>query len=185
MHPNWFVALPIPADWLPALQANAPEGLRWFQPTDVHLTIAFLGAMNPDKQQAVMEQMQQVVHASIPIRLATMIALPSERNFSAVSLKISGGNETISQLMEQWRGAFYQAAEARPDTRPPLPHITVARPRRDASFGQRKAILDWVKTYPVPAAELVVDSIAFYTWADDRSRQQFKIIVSRRLDAIC
>jgi len=182
MRPNWFVAFPIPAaEWLAEIRADAPKGLRWFHPIDIHLTLAFLGPMNPVCQRAVTELMEQVKYDPISVRFKALMVLPSARNFSAISLSISTGNDAIAQLIEQWRGAFYRIAEARSDTRPPLPHITIARPRRDLSFAQRQEIIAWSQTVQMPTNDIWIDTLALYTWADNRAGRQFKIMYEKRL----
>jgi 2'-5' RNA ligase len=45
--PNWFIALPVsPLGWFERLVPPPPAGFRAFHPDDLHLTIAFLGAVD-------------------------------------------------------------------------------------------------------------------------------------------
>ena len=50
MNPNWFVAWPVSgaAEWIAALEKNAPRGHRFLAPEDLHVTLAFLDRFVPN-----------------------------------------------------------------------------------------------------------------------------------------
>ena len=54
---NYFVAFParIPEESLLSIRTGAPEGLRWFHPDDLHLTLAFFGREDPARVPALRE----------------------------------------------------------------------------------------------------------------------------------
>ena len=45
MTPNWFVAWPVSGaeEWIASLEAQSPGGLNFLAPSDLHVTLAFLG----------------------------------------------------------------------------------------------------------------------------------------------
>jgi len=180
--PNWFVAAPIPAaDWLPDVLADLPASCRGFQPEDVHLTVAFLGAMDPDRREAVAAAMDRVAAAPLHIRLGALLALPSPKRPSAFSFSVTQGAEAATGLIGDWRESLWAAAGARADTRPPLAHITVARPiRKFGPRGQREG-MDWMRGVAPPDGLLIIDRLALYTWAEDRRLRQFQIVHQRPL----
>ena len=53
MGASYFVAFPVAAEpWLERALAGAPPGVRRLHPDDVHLTLAFLGAVTEERARA-------------------------------------------------------------------------------------------------------------------------------------
>ena len=179
MKPNWFVALPVPAPWLPALVADLPESCRAFAAGDIHMTVAFLGAMDPARAPAVIEVIEALPFRPVRVGLGEMLALPAPQRVSALSLAVGEGHEEAATLIGSCRESLWDVAGARHDERPPLPHVTVARPlRKFGQQGQREA-LAWADRCQPPADVSTLNGLALYTWAEDRGRQQFRILYQR------
>jgi RNA 2',3'-cyclic 3'-phosphodiesterase len=175
MKPNWFVAAPVAAaSWLPQVLADLPPECRGFQPEDVHLTIAFFGAMAPERRPAVLEALAAIREQPITITLGRLLALPAPRRVSALSFAVAEGDEAARGLIARHRDALAAAAGARPEHRPPLAHITVARPIRKHGERGRQAARAWARQVAPPAVSLVLDRLALYTWAEDRRVRQFQ-----------
>lgn len=176
---NWFVGVPIAsADWLPELKHHAPAGLRFFDPADVHLTIAFLGRLTPDRVEKVIAALDAIPAAEFPLfkaRLGRLLLLPSPRRFSAVSFSLDAGAEQAAQLMGRHREIFYSAAAVPGDTRAPLPHITIARPRRGLGADELREIDTWAQSVEPPQFELQIGVPVLYCWARDRGERQFEV----------
>lgn len=175
---NWFVGLPV-ATWvgerlLTTLQASAPPGLRWFKPADLHLTLAFFGPVG--EAAARRGFAAGGWHHGAVVRLGGLGAFGPRRHFSAIGVEPGEGRETLVDLIAAGRDGALRGAGARPDTRPPRPHLTIARPTRDATASQRAAVLDWLHGTPPPAESLTLDRVALYTWAADRRVRQFDLI---------
>ena len=183
MKPNWFVALPVPSgDWSVKVTQNTPAGFRVFHPADLHITVAFLGPCTPKAAHAGWNTLTGKEHPPIQVQLESLCGMGNPRRPSAYALTLSKGGEETAQLMAHWRPPIYEAAGARADERPPLPHITVARPPRKAKAEMRHLGRDWVKTQSVPAAEFLLERIALYTWSVDRQTQLFQIVEERSLN---
>lgn len=182
-RPNWFVALPIPAtSWIDDIAATAPAEVKMFAPSDIHLTIAFLGAMPPVRKLDIIQHIDTMAFSPFSLSLSHLRPLPSERSPSALSFEVAQGHNTAAAFIAQWRDILCDAAGAPRDTRPPLPHVTVARPdRRHGATGKRVA-LSWAASTAAPEVELQVDSIALYTWSVDRHKRQFDIVYRRTVD---
>lgn len=178
MLPNWFVALPVrqTEDLLGALAASAPVEVRLFAPEDTHLTIAFMGAMPKERLSEVLALMQKVSFEPFRISLAELIPLPSARNVSAFSYKLNQGYSEVAALIEQWRTPLLAAGGAPPDKRPPLPHMTIGRPMRKLGRQAQTKGITWASSLPPVDFETSIDSIALYTWSEDRRYRQFKIV---------
>ena len=178
-HGNWFVGIPIAAtDWLPELQAGAPPGLRFFNPADVHMTIAFLGRLKAERVEKVVAAMDAIPATDFSpfnVRLGHLLLLPSPRRFSAVSFALSTGAEQAAQAMDRHRETFYTAADVPGDTRPPLPHITIARPRRGLGAGELREISAWAQSIEPPRVALQLGAPVLYCWARERGERQFEV----------
>jgi 2'-5' RNA ligase len=182
MAPNWFVGLPVAAGpWLAPLVADAPRALRVFHREDLHLTVAFLGACGEERALAAWRTLDGFDHDAVEVSLGGLVPMGNPRRYSALSvLLVSGGAQTAA-LIGAVREPMWAAAAARPDDRPPQPHLTVARPTRAASAAERRAALAWATGKPPVGAHVLIDRIALYTWSDDRQLRQFRIFVERPL----
>ena len=183
MRPNWFVGLHVPTDgWFAPLVADAPDHLRVFHPDDVHLTVAFLGGCGEDAAMAAWARAD--LSDGMPAfdaTLDTMRPMGYPRRPSALSLTLSDGHDEAVAIMRGLRDPMVAAAGRPPETREPLPHITVARPARNCSPAERKAAVVWAKDKPSLQAAVRIETLSLYTWSDDRRQQQFRAVVSRQL----
>ena len=176
-RPNWFVAVPVMAGkWFTSLQENRPDLCRGFDPLDLHMTLAFLGAMDPQKEEAVIKTMAQIQYSPFEFTFSGVLALPNAKRCSALALSFGEGQTEASNLIAQWRGPLIETAEARPDDRPPLPHVTIARPIRKHGATAREAALNWAEKLQPPTCRFNAESIALYTWSEDRSRNLFRMV---------
>ncbi|MCS7019537.1 MAG: 2'-5' RNA ligase family protein [Cytophagales bacterium] len=181
MKPNWFVALPVreSEELISMLARTAPPAIRLFDPADTHLTIAFMGSMPKENIPDVLEVMQKIDFEPFKISLAALVPLPSAKHPTAFSYTLQQGHAEVVQLIENWRDALLKAGGAPEAKRPALPHLTIGRPLRQ--WGKRAQLegIRWANALTTPQFETYVDSIALYTWADDRRSRQFKIVEER------
>jgi 2'-5' RNA ligase len=182
--PNWFAAIPVelPGDDFASLQRGAPDGLRWFAPEDLHVTIAFFGAFREERLEAVASAIMELPRPDIRVTVGTMLALPSTRRFSAVSLSVADGRGEASAWLKHHHGALMRAAGLPPDPREPVPHITIARPLRQAPPWQRRSILNWMEQRQPPPAVLHLRRLALYRGMEDRTARQFHVLVESVAD---
>ena len=182
MKPNWFVAIPVPAgSWFEPLVRSVPPQVRVFHPEDVHLTVAFLGPVGAERAAAGWQQITSD-HPAVEVSLGAVEPMGNPRRPSALSVIVADGFEVVADLVSALRDPILRAAEARPDTRPPKPHITVARPARNARGPARRAAIDWARARPSVGARVTLDRIALYTWAADRRERQFRIVEQHPAD---
>ena len=178
MRPNWFVAFPVPAGpWLERALAEAPPGLRLFHGDDLHVTLAFLGLV-PEAEARAAWAVAASAAASMPAVDATLgpgVAMGSLHRGSALSALIAEGNEPLASAIGAARTAILTAASARPDERPPKPHVTLARPTKRATLAERSAALAWAQTLDLGAPRVRIDRLALYTWSEDRAQRLFRI----------
>ena len=175
---NWFVALPIdPGDWFDRLVARAPTtALRLFHRDDLHITVAFLGRVEPERASAAWEATAPLARgrfeAPLAARLGRIRPMGAPRRFSALSVVLEEGGGPIAGLMAELRAVAWRAAGAEPDHRPALPHLTVARPTRSAREPARRAALAWAAACGEVGARVTVAELALYTWAERTGRDE-------------
>jgi 2'-5' RNA ligase len=175
--PNWFVGIPVASDgWFDRLVSVPPDGLRRFHPDDLHLTVAFLGPIEEDQARAGWDALRW----DLPPTTATLgqvVPMGAPRRYSALSVELVQARTAIEQAIGLCRDAICDVAGARRENRPPKAHVTIARPSRRASEEQRSAGLRWAQHLDLHQHPVLLDSIALYTWADDRRDRQFKIVL--------
>ncbi|MBW2524862.1 MAG: 2'-5' RNA ligase family protein [Deltaproteobacteria bacterium] len=183
MTPNWFIGLPVEAGtWFPRLIRGAPESVRVFHPDDIHITVAFLGSCGPEAARrawsAVTEELHRGVRPVAPLQatLGGVEPMGNPKRPSALSVVLSEGARPVAELMEALRHGAWAAADARPDRRPALPHITIARPKRKASGSERQDALRWAAELPAVGVGISLDRVALLTWAEDRRLRQFRAV---------
>lgn len=182
-RPNWFVGLTVPAgSWLSDIAGDVPPEIRMFTPSDLHLTIAFLGLMHPAAKLDIIQLIDTKSFAPFTISFGRLRPLPSERNVTALSFEIVRGHDEAARLIEAWRSPLLSKAGAKPDDRPALPHVTIARPQRIFGAAGRKAALAWAETIEPPEVELTINRIALYTWAMNRHERLFDVVYERIME---
>jgi 2'-5' RNA ligase len=182
---NWFLALVVPERAaLGEAAAGLPPGLRRFQPADLHLTLAFLGACGEDRALRAWQAVAPIGHAPIRASAGAWRAMGPLRRPSAYALTLGRGRRLTARLIEACRAAALAGADLPRDERPPLPHITLARPRRRpvGAPDSREAMAAWLARAPVPHTTFTLAEIGLYRWAEDRRERLFAIALRRPLD---
>jgi 2'-5' RNA ligase len=180
---NWFVALPVdPGAWFEAKVTGAPHGVRVFAPSDLHVTVAFLGPVDEAAAARGWEALSWGAGA-IDATLGAVVGMGSPRRPSAYSALFDRGRPELEAGIAASRDAVYAAAGARPDERPAKAHLTLARPGRSASATDRAAGLRWAEGLSLSGTPVRLDRAALFTWTEERSHGLFRIVADRPLDA--
>lgn len=181
-QPNWFVALPLPdgAGWQQAA-ATAPEAVRRFDAADLHLTVAFLGPCGEQAALQAWRALEPLRTPVIPIAAGGWRALGPPRQPSAYGLTLAQGHEALVDLLASWGARALQAAALPPPPRPPLPHVTLLRPRRREAQQWREPMQAWMAAAPLPPQVLTLAELGLWTWSPDRSQRLFAMVRRRPL----
>lgn len=175
MPANWFIALPVPAGaWFEAVQP--PSGVRRFASSDLHLTVAFLGAVSPERASRAFEHARSFPLPKTVVRLGPIEALGSRRRPAAFAAVVEQGRLQVEHAVGLARPAMWEAAGSIADPRPPLAHVTLARPMRRATAGEIERALSWAKGLRLEGALAQLERIALYTWAEDRATSLFRMV---------
>ena len=159
------------------LRPAPPPRVRVFATSDLHLTLGFLGSVQePDARKAWhrigdFPSFRRVTGSFIGIE-----PLGHPRKPSALSAIVDTGREPLAEMVAEARASLLSAAGAPEDTRPPLPHMTLARIQRRAKAAERREALRWAQAIDLGGVTFTAPSVALYTWADDRQERLFQIV---------
>lgn len=182
MSANWFIALPVAAGpWFDALQP--PAGVRLFGAEDLHLTVAFLGAVTERQARSAFEHAEQFPLATLGVQLGPVECLGSKRRPSAFSALLLAGRGEVEAALGETRQRMWDAAQARHDLRPPLAHVTLARPCRRATQAEVEQAARWARGLDLGGPTVQLDQIALYTWSEDRKLALFRRVATLPLSA--
>ncbi len=183
MRPNWFLALRVPAaGWFEERVSEPPEGVRLFRGVDLHITLAFLGGCT--EQQALRAWALNGLWelGAVPVTLGEVVPMGNPKRYSALSVLLRRGRNPVEKGIALCRDRWLEAAEARPDKRPPKAHTTIARPLRRATPDQRQQGIDWAAGLELDGVDLLLDELVLYTWAEDRRERLFRQVEARTLE---
>lgn len=182
MRPNWFVALAVPAGAWWSRVTGAPAGVRVFHPEDLHLTVAFLGPVSPhDAESAFALAREQWPAGALDVVLGDVRAMGNPRRPSALSAVVTGGAAELTAVISSLRDPVCAEAGARLDDRPPLPHVTIARPSRSATAAERDAAVAWAAGLDLGRPRVTLSRLVLYGWAEDRLARLFREHAERDL----
>lgn len=180
--PNWFLALPLPpqARWQEAA-VTAPAPLRRFAAEDLHCTLAFLGPCGEERAIAAWQALAALEASAISVQAGGWRCLGPARQPSAYGLTLAEGHASLCALLQRWEPLARQAAGLEPSTRPPLPHVTLLRPRRRDAPQLIEPMRAWMQQAPLPPGPVLLQELALYTWDLQRQQRLFRITQRRPL----
>jgi 2'-5' RNA ligase len=123
-----FVGIELPLDCKTALQALDPHlpGLRWLPPEQIHLTLSFLGDVEPSKHNLLTERLREVRVPPFFLPLQGMGSFNARGRPSVVWVGIGKGHPHLFALHKHVQDAVLRAG-LEPDLKPFHPHVTVGR----------------------------------------------------------
>lgn len=142
---RFFVALLPPADVVRDLAAviaalpgdsrpeEAAAALRWTSPDRWHVTLAFLGTVDPEVRAGLAERLGRVAHRHPPVELR--IDGAGQFGQRVLWARVAGD---LGPLTTGVRRAAIRAGAADGDDRPLRAHLTLARVRPGADIGLRE-----------------------------------------------
>jgi 2'-5' RNA ligase len=145
-----FIAIPISAEAQRALDTvirrlavQVAGGVRWVQPSGIHLTVKFLGNVEPTLVNLIADAMGRAAAGSSPfrLRLSGLGMFPSDRAPRVLWAGVGGDLEALEALQGRIE-AEMAALSFPPERRPFSPHLTLGRvrqflPRKDEGLSRR------------------------------------------------
>lgn len=129
-----FIAIPIPGPCLETI-ARIQHGLResaadvrWTAISSIHLTLKFLGEVDPAIIPELAESLRVVSHGmqAFNLRLSGLGSFPNQKNPRTIWCGILGDTEALSNLQQGIETACMKSGFA-PEDRPFRPHLTLGR----------------------------------------------------------
>src|SRR2546423_3616747 len=125
-----FVSIELPDSVKRRLAEVDPHlrGLRWLEPRQMHLTLAFLGGVPAETQEMLSEKLRTISWKSFFLPLIGLGTFPSKGWPKIIWIGVGTGHPHLFQLHKRVQEALL-AAGLEPDLRSFHPHITLARCR--------------------------------------------------------
>ncbi len=163
-----FIALAISAaaksalaDVIQRLAVQAPSGVRWVNPAGMHLTLKFLGNVEPGLVDGTIEAMARPAAGASPfsIHLSGLGMFPNERRPRVLWAGVQGNLDALQQLREQIEETVSRLGFSR-GRRPFSPHLTLGRVQEPGSSGSVRQISAAVTSTSLePTEPWLVDSV--------------------------
>ncbi|MGB3050325.1 MAG: 2'-5' RNA ligase family protein [Polyangiales bacterium] len=166
------------------LRPASPARVRVFATSDLHVTLGFLGAVQESDARNAWDRIGDFASfREVKGSFSGVEPLGHPRKPSALAAMVDTGRDALSEMIVQARDPLLRAAGAPEDSRPPLPHMTLARIQRRASSAERREALRWARAHELRGVVFTAASVALYTWADDRQERLFQIIERHDFDS--
>lgn len=175
---NWFIALPVSAGQLPPdATRELPSGTRTLHPDDLHVTVAFLGAVGETRALRAWSALEPPAGPPVSARIGPRATFGNPRRPSALGLDLEPrrGHGELARVIEARRNPLREAAGVEPEVRAVRPHVTLGRPPRRPSTAWWRACEQWLAAADPPAS-LRFDRIALYTRADGDPERGFRML---------
>lgn len=178
---NWFIALPFPGGNLPAGEMDAlPPHTRRFLPDDLHVTVAFLGAVDRATAVRAWSDADWSGESPLCVKTGRRATFGSPRRPSAYGLEFDDPRSELQAFIARWRDRLLAAADRPPEKRAVRPHVTLGRPARRG--GDTIRVREWLATRP-DAMSVTLDRVALYTRSKPGSERRFETVDTRNLSA--
>jgi len=135
-----FLAVPLPesaracaGEAIETLRGAVPDDVRWTPPENQHLTLKFLGEIQEDRVDALVERASAKLAGIAPVELALggFGAFPSAREARVLWLGVSRGAGVLAKLARRLDSAA-RVVGAERERRPFAAHLTLGRLRAPA-----------------------------------------------------
>jgi RNA 2',3'-cyclic 3'-phosphodiesterase len=170
-----FVAVALPEDHRATLERHLADcardapGYRWVEPDSLHLTLRFLGNLEPETLERVREELASVRGTPFTLALDGRGTFGPRSAPRVVWLGVGAGLDACAALAGRVEAACERAG-LEPEPRPFRAHVTLARARRE---GDRLPPLP----EPPELAPWTVEDFALY---ESRLRQQPRYVPLQR-----
>ena len=145
-----FVALDLPLHAKDVLRETVrkladalPAGIRWVDPSGIHLTLKFLGDVDAGRVDSLLAAMEQAAcefeSSSFPLGLSGLGVFPNAREPRVLWAGVDGDLAALGRLQTLVDEALSELGFAR-ERRPFRPHLTLGRVRDQVSPTERRRI---------------------------------------------
>lgn len=146
------------------LKAQSQAPVKWVEPSNIHLTLKFLGNVATDRVDAIAAAMSGATQGTGPFSLdvSELGVFPNPKRVQIVWVGLGGGLEKLGALQERIEGAMGKLGFP-PEKRRFTPHLTLARLRDRATPTEREklgrliaeTVLDSARSFGVDSVVLM------------------------------
>lgn len=189
-----FIAIDLPQELkagLKELQDRLREGsqvsARWVDPYRIHLTLKFLGNVAPDRIDGIARAMLKATEGTTPFQLKAGKpgAFPNPKRVQVVWIGIDGEIDKLQELQKRIELNLAPLGFAS-ESRPFVPHLTLARVREGASPQERQKLGELIAAIKIDVAgNIRVDAINLMRSQLTREGAIYHRISSARLASPC
>lgn len=156
-----FIAVPIPppaklilAQTIDSLSAKISDGVRWVNPDGIHLTVKFLGDVDPGRTVEITQAMRMAATEVAPFQvgLSGLGTFPNQNRPRVLWAGVRGDLERLTDLQKLTEAKLTEI-EFPKDSRPFNPHLTLGRVRDQVSEHSRRGIGSTVAIHQLPESE--------------------------------
>ena len=159
-----FVALDLPPfvkdhlrETVGELRATLPGGIRWVDPSGVHLTLKFLGDVDarliPGLLEAMGESSIRFDRPALQLQLSSLGAFPNLKEPRVLWAGVGGDLEELEQLQRLVDVAISDLGFT-PERRPFRPHLTLGRVRDQVWAEDRRKMGAGLSQLPIQPSKL-------------------------------
>jgi len=122
--------------------------VKWVSPDGIHLTLKFLGDIEPAAADRISQAMTEAVNGIEPFELhvAQLGVFPSPRQVQVVWVGLDGQLDTLDRLYKQLENSMAKAGFPT-EKRGFKPHLTLARVGDEATPDERKGFGDFIAAH--------------------------------------
>ncbi|MGL4424265.1 MAG: RNA 2',3'-cyclic phosphodiesterase [Gemmataceae bacterium] len=155
--------------------ARTGAQVKWARPTNLHITLAFLGDIDDTDLAAVCRLAQQVARRTEPFRLSFqgLSAFPNTRRPKTIWVGLADGLEPLQEFCSILAEPL-AAMGFRQDDRPFTPHITLGRVSDEASADLLAELLpDYAET---PFGQVDLEELLVYNSLSRGGERDYTIV---------
>ncbi len=143
---RYFIAIELPDELkleLTQLEARLKVGkqpwVKWVDPYSIHLTLKFLGSIAADRVGEITRAMEEAVQGipSFHLEVKDLGVFPNLRRVQIVWVGMGGEVDKLGQLQQRIESNLAPLGFT-PESRPFMPHLTLARLRDQAPLDERQ-----------------------------------------------
>ena len=129
------------SDTIRSLGSEIPSGVRWVDPEGIHLTLKFLGDIDPALVKDVLQAMEQAASGSLPfhLHLNGLGVFPNQKRPRVLWAGLGGDLDALGALQEKLEAAM-SGLNFPWERRAFSPHLTLGRVRDGVSAVARQSI---------------------------------------------
>ncbi len=141
-----FIAIELPdelklelSQLVAQLKSGEQSWVKWVDPYNIHLTLKFLGNVAVDKLDDITGALEKAAQGIAPFHLEIkeLGVFPNLRRVQVAWVGISGEVDKLAQLQQRIESNLAPLGFA-PESRPFVPHLTLARLRDQALLAERQ-----------------------------------------------